>query len=472
MESTSHFRVTVSTMTRLSLILLVSTLFMWNIPAEAGTGIGAAESVVPRGSVHLGRAAATENVSFALTLPMRNQAALNTLLLRLYNPSDTLYHHFLTPDEYAAQFGPSPSDYANLIARVTAHGFTVTHTYSNRALLNVTGPAAATESLFGVNLMEYSGATGRRFHAPDRSSVMPLDLAGLGAKVVGLNSSPLFKPHYDVMHQSVAPHGSTGVQSSGYAPQDIKNAYNLNNTKLDGTGQTLALFELDDYQQGNISAYQQAYGTGTNTPSRVNVDGGAQLSDGEVEVELDIEMMMALAPGANILVYEAPNSGQGVVDCYNQIAIDDNAPSVSTSWGIYEGITDPTSEAPAFTQMAAEGISMFAAAGDDGAYDDYEDQFGNPVDPAQLGVDDPASQPFVTGVGGTSLTLNNAATSRVSESVWGDPNSPNHSSRGSGGGGGISTVWKIPTFQSPVPVSGKPASQYSTSQRNVPDVES
>ena len=132
------------------------------------------------------------------------------------------------------------------------------------------------------------------------------------------------------------------------------------------------------------------------------VDGGSS-SGIDPEVTLDIELAIALAPESQIYVYEGPNSDQGVLDTYNRIATDNLAKQVSTSWGMGENLVSAQylqAENAIFLQMAAHGQTIYAAAGDSGAYDDYPS--------STLVVDDPASQPYVVGVGGTRLTVNPA----------------------------------------------------------------
>ncbi len=174
---------------------------------------------------------------------------------------------------------------------------------------------------------------------------------------------------------------------------------------------------------------------------------------GSAEVTLDIELQIALAPGASkIIVYEGPNSDSGVIDTYNRIATDNLAKQISTSWGLDEGDTSTavfSSENAAFQQMALQGQSIYAASGDSGAYDNG----------TALSVDDPASQPYVVGVGGTTLFVNPDETYNY-ETTW---NTDNKVSDGAGGGG-FSSIWPIPAWQQGI------ASAASATMRNVPDV--
>ncbi len=188
----------------------------------------------------------------------------------------------------------------------------------------------------------------------------------------------------------------------------------------------------------------------------VLVDGfSGQPGGGAVEVTLDIQLMIALAPGiSKIVVYEGPNSGSGLIDTYNRIATDNLAKSISTSWGLSESESAGSiiqSENQIFKQMVAQGQVLYAASGDSGAYDNG----------GTLSVDDPASQPLVVGVGGTHLNVDGNG-NYVSETTWSYGNGP-----GEGGGGGISSVWSLPTWQQGF---ANASNLGSTTMRNVPDV--
>lgn len=247
--------------------------------------------------------------------------------------------------------------------------------------------------------------------------------------------------------------------AGGLSPTDIRTAYNVP-TAVDGTGQTLGLFELDGYAMSDITAYEQQFSLPNVTLQNVLIDnasGTAGANSGEVT--LDLELQMAIAPGiSKIMVYEGPNSSQGMLDIFSKIANDNLAKSVSTSWGATEDSTDSSfsqTENTILKQMAAQGQSMFAATGDSGADDNG----------SSLSVDDPASQPYIVGVGGTKLSTN-ADGSYSKETAWGnDTQSPN--SGLSGGGGGISAIWSQPTWQNGLATSQNLA---SATMRNVPDV--
>src|SRR6185437_354772 len=173
---------------------------------------------------------------------------------------------------------------------------------------------------------------------------------------------------------------------------------------------------------------------------------------GAIEVELDMEVISAIAPGATQKIYIGPNSTTGVNDTYNKIVTDDLAPVTSISWGECES-SSGTSELAAldniFVQGAAQGQTFFSAAGDSGAYD---------CGTSTLAVDSPADVPNVVGVGGTALTLGSGS-AYSSESVW----SSGSGSSGEGGGGGYSTYFSKPAYQTGTGVN-------SNTYRHVPDV--
>lgn len=220
----------------------------------------------------------------------------------------------------------------------------------------------------------------------------------------------------------------------------------------DGTGQTVAVVIDSDVSRTDLSTYFTYFSipTTSRTILTESVDGGTGLTAGQGESTLDVETIGALAPGANIIIYEMPDlSGQSIVDAYNQVVSDGKASVVSSSFGGCE--VGVTTEHTVFQQGAQEGIAFVASSGDQGnnCYN------GSGYSP---GVNDPASDPNVIGVGGTDTYPPKLLTSTV---VWNDSTCGVQC----GGGGGVSATWSIPAFQSDV--SGSPA---STTMRNVPDV--
>ena len=414
----------------------------------------------------VGRVSPLETVPLALTLPLRDPAGLSDLLGRLYTPGDPMQGRFLTPDEFAQRFGPTPEDYAAVADFARRAGLTVTGTHPNRLILDVAGPASAVESALRVHLGRYRGASGRLFRAPDADPSVPAALAGRLAGVVGLDTFAVHRPH---LRPALNPESGSGPKG-GLAPSDIRNAYHLTGSQ-GGAGQAVALYELDGYLASDITAYQGAFGLPALAPTTVLVDGATGAAGANTdEVALDIELAQALAPNlGHVYVYETPNDGLDAhyLDAYSRIATDNLAKQVSTSWGSPESTNTQAflqAENAIFQQMAVQGQSMFSATGDNGAYDNAGTNPDGSLNPNALGtlsVDDPGSQPYVTGVGGTRLSSGPGGAYQ-SEAAWGSPTDTTLSPQGSGGGGGFSVQWPVPSYQAGI--SPAPAN------RSVPDV--
>lgn len=411
------------------------------------------------GAAQLGPLAQSEAVPITLTLPLRNQGALTDLLTRLSDPRDPLYGRYLTPDEFTARFGPTQAEYAAAVAFARAQGLIVTRKHANRLLLDATGPAARVDAAFAVRLTRYRSRSGRIFRAPDRTPSVPRALAGIISGVVGLNNAAMRRSHAIRLAPHVTRSIGTGPQG-GLSPTDVRNIYGLSGTTLTGAGQTLAVYEMDGYAPNDVAQYQNYFGLGNVVVTPIMIDGfnGVPGANSD-EVTLDIELAMSLAPGAaQVLVYESPNTDSGTLDAYAQMAEDNTANVLSTSWGLDEPDTTSSvlqAENRTFQQMAAQGQTFYASTGDSGAYDTGSQSDG-------LSVDDPASQPYVCGVGGTTLRAINRGGPYASETTW------NTGSVSDGaGGGGISSVWPIPAWQKSAVTQ---ASGGSTAMRNVPDV--
>ncbi len=405
-----------------------------------------------------GRLASDQTISMTLALPLRNPEELQVFLSRLYNPADPLYGRYLSRQEFTGRFGPTQEDCEAVAGYARSLGLTVTGTYPNRMLVDVTGPAAAVEAGFNLRLHRYQASSGREFYAPDAEPEVPDFIASRLIGVIGLTNANLRHTHShfrEATPQATANQVGSGP-GGGLTPNDIARAYNLGTVTADGSGQISALFELDGYNLNDVESYAGYYGLPSPQVRNILVDGvSGRAGGGASEVTLDIELQLALAPGASILVYEGPNTDTGILHTYNQIATDNLARQISTSWGLSElesssAILD--GENAIFQQMAAQGQTIYASAGDNGAFD------GGPG----LSVDDPASQPYVVGTGGTRLFLNSDR-SYQSESTWNQSNT----ARGGASGGGISAVWSIPSWQQGI---ASKASLGSQIMRNVPDV--
>ena len=382
----------------------------------------------------LGAVPADQKVSVAVSLNTRDGAELDRTIAAVNDPHSAQYGHFLTPEQFTARFGPTSDQVDRVTDYLRGQGLSVDSVSGNRLTVDASGPAAAVQKAFGTTLQNYRNGS-RSFYANASAPTLPAELSGVVLDVAGLNNRQI-----RVHHGTVSPHAGPG---GGFTPTQLKGAYDVSSAN-NGSGQTVALWEFDGFQQSNITQYDSHYATGSPTPKVQQVSGGSgPIGDGQVEVELDIEAVQAIAPKANITVFEAPNTDQGEVDLANAI-VASKIPVTSISWGLSEkGRTTSGIQAVdnVFKQGAAQGQSFFAASGDSGSDDNGD---------GSTSVDYPASDPYVTGVGGTNLSTS-TTTSWKSETAW------------NGSGGGTSTVFALPSFQSGVKVG-------TTGKRQVPDV--
>jgi len=387
------------------------------------------------------------SLNLSIVLPLNNEEELDQRVLEISNPKSPLFRKYLKQEEYMARYSPTVEQVEKAIAYLKAHDIHTSFVDKNRLIVHAHASVAAVNRVFNTEIAYFSDQQGRQFYAPAYELQVAHELKI--HSVHGLEN--VYRAQPKIRERPKNQRNSNTIQ--GLAPSAIANAYGLTSS-LNGTGQTVALFELDGFTASDIAAYQSQFSLPNIPLTTVLVDSATgQPGANAAQVTTDIELVMALAPGlSKILVYEGPNSATGVLDTYNKIATDNLASSVSSSWGSNELTTAGSlisAEALVFKQMAAQGQSIFVASGNNGAYDA----------PGVLSVEDPASQPLVVSVGGTSLTTN-ANGSYNSETTW------YNSSSGSGSGGGISTIWYIPTWQENV-VNGNGS---SFTFRNVPDV--
>ena len=401
---------------------------------------------------HLGRMAANSQISLTVSLNLQNQDKLDELLTQLYDPKSAQFGKFLSSEQFAQNFYTSSSDIETISNYLLVQGLQIQERVGNT--LRVSGTAQNIESAFGTEMHEYhvaeaNGSLSLKF-AASFEPLLRSDIAAKVSGIIGLNNFSSFVSH---AHEAISSKGIGTGPGGGMTPNDIKKAYTITGTAL---GQTLALMELDGYLASDIAGYANVYGLPQVPLTNILIDGfSGAAGPGALEVVLDIELMMAVAPNAaKILVYEGINSSAGVLNTYARIANDNLAKQVSTSWGSPEQNNSAAflqAENLIFKQMAAQGQSIYAASGDFGAFDNK----------SVLGVDDPASQPFVTAAGGTTLALNADGTYK-SESSWGIAGAP-----GTGAGGGNSAFWPVQAWQAGFANS---ANMGISTMRMVPDV--
>src|SRR5439155_945775 len=393
---------------------------------------------------------------------------------------------YLSREEFTAARGADPADLAKIDAFAHEHNLTVVQTSIPRRMVKLAGSIADVMAAFRTNLKRYR--IGRRiFRGRTGALSVPNELANIVVGVFGLDNRPAANPHYRRLDQIAGGGKSTrstralrrNALDGSFTPLEVARLYNFP-SGLNGKDQCIALIELNDFdEQGQIT------GTGFSTADlktyfkklnvnrpqvvAIGVDGGANVPgpdpNTDAEVMLDIEVAGAVAPGAKIAVYFAPNTDQGFLDAVNT-ALHDNVrnPSViSISWGGPEDSWTAQS-LNAFNQAmedaAALGVTVCCAAGDNGSADlPLTDDQGRRLRDGRPHVDFPAASPFTLACGGTRLE--GSATTITSEIVW------NEGDRGGAGGGGVSSVFSRPSYQSDFKI---PKSPKGKSGRGVPDV--
>ena len=402
-------------------------------------------SVVPGldAAVRTGSLPGTQSLSVAVSLKLRNQSELDRLLA----DQAAGRANYLTPQQFRDRFGATQADVNKVTDYLRSRGLKVTGVSANRLAVDATGTVDQLGATFNTSLARWHDAgLGRDFTAAVSTPKVPTSLASVVSGVTGLDEHYLPQRHTaDVLGPKVG----TGP-GGGYTPTELRSGYGLTGLD-DGAGQTVALFEYGKFDQANIDTYDQHYNLPTTPPVTKNIDGGN--TDGgssQGEVELDIEVLHAIAPKANVVVYAAPNTTSAEVDMWNAI-VADNVPVVSSSWGLCEydrSLGSMQAVDTVLKQAAAQGMTMFSAGGDAGAYDCERDS--NTQHAGDLSVDFPGSDPYATSVGGTTLNLNADGT-RASETTW-------NQGGGWAGGGGQSMVFD------------KPSWQVGDGKRQVPDV--
>ena len=323
----------------------------------------------------MSRPPATDRLNLAIGLPLRNRPALTNLLQQLYDPRSANFHRYLTPEQFTGKFGPTDADYQALISFAKSNNLTVTGTHANRILLDVEASVFDVEKAFHVTLYKYQHPTETRtFLAPD---VEPsIDLAVPLLEIAGLNN--FYLPHPALVRgtpPALGPLTEGSGTNGAFWGYDFRSAY-VPGSPLTGSGQVVGLYELDGYYTNDITAYETQAGLPNVPVINVPVDNFNELPSTVVlqveEVSLDIEMVIAMAPGlSKVLVYEGPLTGPGAYDTLNRMATDNLASQLSSSWFLHELIpagSGPPTQDQIYMEFAAQGQSFFQAAGDADAY--------------------------------------------------------------------------------------------------------
>lgn len=437
--------------------------------------------------IDLGAAAAGDVKTLTIGLAVRNQAALDTFVSSLADPTSANFRKFITPQQFAASYGQTPAAVAQVVAYLKSKGFVVTEVHANQLLITVQGTNAQVAAAFGTTVHNYS-LLGETYQAPATAAVIPTAISSIATVVTGLNTKPNLRPHTAVLPRTGAlasdvPKAAAVAVATANPPGylttvDLAAQYNISPLYakgLTGAGKTVGIATLAGYNQSDAYAYWSGIGLTVN-PGRITdvlVDGGPRKQDGpgsegSGETTLDVEQSGGVAPGANVRVYLAPNTDAGFIDVFAK-AVDENIVDVlSVSWGspeIFYGSAELGVYHAIFQQAAAQGIPVIAAAGDAGAFD-INRSYTYPQCTTLLTVDFPAADPVVLAAGGTTLpnTVQHkyGPVTVTTERAWGwdylkDYIVKNYGTAlyysdyyTVGGGGGVSVDYALPSFQSGV----------------------
>lgn len=467
--------------------ILSICLFASVLPAQQDrviARIDARDSVVVRGSVppqaqpKYDQGAAEPgfrlgNITLMLRPSAAQQAALEQLLAEQQDPASPNYHNWLTPESYAERFGTSAADLDKIAAWLRSQGFAVQYTARGRDFISFTGTASLVQAALHTEIHRYR--VGAETHFANTTDLfLPAAIEPMVAGVLGLHD---FRPK--APRKKALPNYTSGDRSHYLLPDDLAAIYNLTplySYGYTGAGQSIAIVGQSDIDPSDIAMFRGSWGLPPTTIQMVPTGTYPGVNDDEVEANLDLEWSGAVAPLAKLIYVYGNDAGYSAY-----YAIDNNlAPVISESFGLCEyevgsnrlGLYSFRVEAQ---KGNALGITWLASSGDSGAagcdYDVATATHG-------LGVSLPASVPEVTAVGGTEFSeggsagywsgrnglYGGSALSYVPETAWNDTAmSVADGGTLSASGGGISSVYKKPAWQTGPGVPNDGA-------RDVPDV--
>lgn len=394
----------------------------------------------------LGIHALSSRIKLTVSLKLQHVHQLKTFLRELQNPASSDYHRFLTPSEFTTKYGPTEAQVAQVEHFLTSEGIKVLDVSRNRMLIHTEGTTGAYENALNIRVQDFE-LHGRKFFSSEDRPVLPTAVASVVRNIVGLNNAVRMRPLHRIkpMVFTARQTGATGApapSSSYYEPAQIAKAYDWPSITApeEGSGVRVAIVTAASSglaAQAYYDTFWKALGLPAHTVNVIPVDGDNGQAYGMIETLLDMEWSGAMAPGETEDVYvAATGSFADLMDDYNQVVTDDKDQVMTTSWGAPEsqlGSVAKTAD-QIFMQAAAQGISMFAAAGDNGSSDGTTN---NDV------ADYPASDPYVTSANGTNLKATADGT-YLSEKAW------SHT------GGAVSQIFAEPTWETGpgVPANG------------------
>ncbi len=409
----------------------------------------------------LGRATSARDVRVAIVLKYHHDAELEALTEAQADPASLLYHQFLQPSQFAAYFSPSSVEYARVLNSLARGGFTITHTYANRTVVDAVAPAPIAARYFHTDIHEVLTPDGRRTYANVTAGSVPDAIGDLVLTVQGLDASARIHPLYAfgrgagrrIQAPAVSPNNNPVFgPDGGYGPLVFVRSYLLPNANgQTGTGRASGVATDADFLDGDLNSFLQFFHVTRTGPAttRVLVDGGPQPGNGpdSIETALDVEQIVSLAPGTALYVYEVTYdepTNANFIDIFNQVVTDNKVDTLNSSYGYCETAVPhgyPQALNAVARQGNALGITFHSASGDSGS--SWDGCNGTAVAA-------PEDIPHNIAVGGTTLSVD-ANGNETNEVAWG------------GSGGGVSVLFKLPNYQGSVP-------NIIATGRNLPDL--
>ena len=419
----------------------------------------------------------------------------------IQTPGSSDYHQFLSVTQFVKNYAYGDKELNDIEGYLQNLGFTISYVYPNHLAIEVLGTVGTAEDALQVKLQKVT-VHGKSGYAANKQFTLPSGLEGKIRGIGGLNN--INTPRAKHVVQSITGKSTfrplsgalVGGTPGDYLPADFAKFYNvkaLYNQGLSGTGTTVGIVTLNDFQPADAYAFWSGIGLSVSQTriTKVDVDGGIEApsnnTGGEGETDIDTEYSGALAPGANLRVYIAPNdTNYGFTNGFEAAASENIADTLSTSWGepelFYFASVNPTTSSDTaildafhdvFLEMALQGQTLYVAAGDSGAFDTVRDcsPFGTPsattpVCNAPYAIDSPSDDPLVTAAGGTTLPFNETFRSGLNlyvnkERAWSWDyitieaaeegfDIPLSETFSVGGGGGVSSYFKTPWYQTGV----------------------
>jgi subtilase family serine protease len=476
---------------------LVRDRISQEVSSSAPFALPGSVNPLARSQYDIGRASSSTQLT-GMTMYFRpsaeQQAALDALVQAQQTPG-AFYHRWITPAQYASQFGLSANDLAKVKAWLEQQGFSVDRVSNSQNAIVFSGTVAQVESAFQTQVHHYS-VNGVTHTANAGAFSIPSALGGVVLSVRGVSD---FRPHplHRFQHASAVNSnynfGSGSSAQHFLAPGDFATIYDLNplyNAGYTGSGKTIAIVGQTAIEAGDVTNFQKAAGLTQKAPTMTLVPGSGtstvdDSSGDEDESDIDVEWSGAVATGATInFVYVGNNQNYDVFDSIQYAIDNDLGQIISTSYGACEAqfsSSDITTFQTWFEQANTQGQTVVAAAGDNGVADcETTGKNGTVVNGDQatqgLAVDYPGSSPYVTSIGGTEFladvsapgtywnssnsTSNSSAIEYIPGEVWNDTSTTNGPDAG---GGGKSILFGKPSWQTG---TGVP----SDGARDVPDL--